>query len=81
MGDAGTRPTRFAGQGMTATRDHDVEALAREMLRQTILKSGWYPALKGEERQRRINRDVDLHWHLMLSEAQKRLGQRQELDA
>ena len=60
---------------MTATRDHDVEAVAREMLRQTILKSGWYPALRGEERQKRINRDVDLHWHLMVSEARKRLEQ------
>lgn len=65
---------------MTATRDHDVEALAREMLRRTILKSGWYPALSGDERQRRINRDVDLHWHLMLSEAQKELEQRRDLD-
>jgi hypothetical protein len=52
--------------------DQELEAMARAILRDTIERSGWYPALRGEERRRLIDRDVDRHWPLMLEEARKR---------
>jgi hypothetical protein len=58
---------------MEMIRDEDIEALAREMLRETILRSGWYPAMDKEERARRIEEDVDRNWHLMATEARERL--------
>jgi hypothetical protein len=61
---------------MAEARDQEIEALARAMLRETIERSGWYPSLKGEFRQARIEQDVELHWHLMINEARKRLEQR-----
>ena len=52
--------------------DEDLEAMARAILRETIERSGWYPALRGEERRRLIERDVERHWPLMIEEARKR---------
>ena len=60
---------------MNLTRDEEIEAEARALLRDAIERSGWYPNLHGKERQERIEQDVDLHWPLMLSEARKRLDQ------
>jgi hypothetical protein len=57
-------------------RDEDIEAEARAILRETIERSGWYPELRGEDRRRRIEQDVEQHWHLMRAEAVKRLEQR-----
>lgn len=60
---------------MSEIADDDIEALARAMLRDTIERSGWYPSLRGEFRQARIEQDVELHWHLMINDARKRLEQ------
>jgi hypothetical protein len=38
--------------------DAEIEAMA---MRETTEKSAWYPTIKDKERQRLINRDVDLH--------------------
>ncbi len=60
---------------MDPTRNEQIEAEARALLRDAIERSGWYPDLHGERRQERIEQDVDLHWPLMLSEARRRLDQ------
>ena len=60
---------------MATTREDEIEATARALLRETIERSAWYPSLRRVEREKRIAQDVDLHWHLMLSEARKRLEQ------
>jgi hypothetical protein len=52
--------------------DDELEAIARAILRDTIERSGWYPALRGEERRRLIDRDVERHWPLMMEEVRKR---------
>ncbi len=57
---------------MDPSHDEDLAALARSLLRETIERSGWYPALQGKEREQRIEQDVELHWHLMVEEARKR---------
>lgn len=62
---------------MAEIPDDEVIALAKAILRQTILASGWYPWLGDEERQKRIEQDVDLHWPLMLRDARKRLEQKE----
>jgi hypothetical protein len=59
-----------------AINDPEVEALARELLRETILRSGWYPHLWPEDRERRIEEDVNRHWHLLAETARDRLEQR-----
>jgi hypothetical protein len=59
-------------------RDEEIEAEARAMLREVIQRSGWYPSMHKEERNRRIEQDVDQHWYLMRQEAVKRLEQRKE---
>lgn len=61
-----------------SSRDEEIKAEARAILRETIERSGWYPELRGEARRQRIEQDVDRHWHLMRAEAVKRLEQRQE---
>ncbi|MBL0407128.1 hypothetical protein JKG68_24650 [Microvirga aerilata] len=61
---------------MTLIRDELIEAEARAMMRAAIEKSGWYSSLQGIARQRRIEKDIDLHWHLMLPQARERLEQR-----
>ena len=61
---------------MAAVRDEKIEAEARAMLRETIQRSGWYRSLPEEERNRRIEQDVDQNWPMMLQEARKRLEQR-----
>ena len=60
---------------MNPIRDEEIEVEARALLRETIERSGWYPTLHGEKRQQRIAQDVDLHWHLMVPDARKRLEQ------
>jgi hypothetical protein len=60
---------------MAEIPDDEVIALAKALLRRTILASGWYPSLRDEERQKRIEKDVDLHWPMMLRDARKRLEQ------
>jgi hypothetical protein len=57
---------------MDPSLDEELAAIARALLREAIERSGWYPALSGEERRKRIEKDVDMHWHLMLDEARKR---------
>jgi hypothetical protein len=60
---------------MNPIRDDEIEAEARTLIRDAIERSGWYPDLPKEKRQERIEQDVELHWHLMLPEARKRLEQ------
>jgi primosomal protein N'' len=60
---------------MAKTQDEEIEALARALLRETIERSGWYPALRGKFRQERIEQDIERHWHLMVPEARKRREQ------
>lgn len=57
-------------------RSEDIEAEARALIREKIQNSGWYPGLHGDERTRRIEEDVDRHWHLMFKEAARRLSER-----
>ncbi len=57
-------------------RDKEIEAEARAILREMIERSGWYPALRKAEREKLIERDIEYHWHLMRTEAVKRLEQR-----
>jgi hypothetical protein len=59
-------------------RDEDIEAEARTMLREAIQHSGWYSYLPEEERNRRIEQDVEAHWPLMLADARKRLERRKK---
>jgi hypothetical protein len=59
------------GQMVTALHDKEIEAKARVMLRETIERSGWYPAVGARERQQLIDRDVEQHWHLMIDNARK----------
>jgi hypothetical protein len=61
---------------MATVQDEEIEAEARAMLRETIQRSGWYRSLPEEERNRRIEQDVDQNWPMMLQEARKRLEQR-----
>jgi hypothetical protein len=61
---------------MTLIRDELIGAEARAMMRAAIEKSGWHPSLQGIARQRRIEKDIDLQWHLMLPQARERLEQR-----
>ncbi|WP_414474310.1 hypothetical protein [Microvirga sp. M2] len=61
---------------VTALHDKEIEAKARAMMRETIGRSGWYPALSGKARRELIERDVERHWHLMIPGACKRLEQR-----
>jgi hypothetical protein len=60
---------------VTTLHDEEIEAEARAMMRETIERSGWYPTLRKKERELLIEQDVDRHWHLMLSEARKRVEQ------
>jgi hypothetical protein len=54
-------------------KDDDIEAEARSMIRKRIQDTGWYPRASKEERQRLIEQDVELHWHLLLHEAARQL--------
>ncbi|GEO19327.1 hypothetical protein [Microvirga aerophila] len=58
--------------------DEEIEAEARAMVRDMIQRSRWYPGLPEEERNRRIEEDVELNWPLMLADARKRLEQRKK---
>ena len=69
---------RFGEQSMAEIPDDEVIALAKALLRQTILASGWYPSLPDAQRQKRIDRDVDQHWPLMMADARKRLEAEQK---
>jgi hypothetical protein len=60
---------------MNPNQDDQIEAMARAILRETIERSGWYPALRDEERRQLIDRDVERHWPLMVDEARKRREQ------
>ncbi len=63
---------------MAEFSDEEVIALAKAILRKTILASGWYPSLRDADREKRIDQDVDLHWPLMLRDARKRLEEEQD---
>ncbi len=63
---------------MAEIDDDELVALAKALLRQTILASGWYPSLPEADREKRIDQDVDLHWPLMLRDARKRLEEEQD---
>lgn len=74
--------SELQGLPMSVTpRDEEVEAEARTLIRQRIQDSGWYPDLHGEDRTRRIEEDVDRHWHLMIKEATRRLSERLAKDS
>jgi hypothetical protein len=53
--------------------DKDVAALAKSLLRQQLLDSGWYPQLKGKFRLEQIEQDVERYWHLKIAEARQQL--------
>jgi hypothetical protein len=63
---------------MGPIRDNEIEAEARALFRDAIERSGWYPDLRGQKRRERVEQDVNLHWHLMIQDARKRLEQRNE---
>jgi primosomal protein N'' len=63
---------------MIMNRDQQIEALAREILREQIRRSGWHPHQWPEDRDKRIEQDVDQHWHLMVPDARQRLKKAQE---
>ena len=67
----------LTGQMVTALHAQ-VEARARAMLRETIERSGWYPAVSGKERQQLIERNVERHWPLMVSKVTEGLEQRRD---
>jgi hypothetical protein len=60
---------------MSEISDDEIEAEARAMVRRMIEESGWYPKLRGEFRQARIDQDVNRMWHLMINDARKWLEQ------
>ena len=53
--------------------DPEVEALARELLRETIERSGWYPDVRPQARAERIEQDVEQMWRMMAEAARERL--------
>ncbi|KFG66733.1 hypothetical protein [Microvirga sp. BSC39] len=61
---------------MSMVRDEEVVLEAKALLRETIERSGWYPVMDERERRQRIETDVELHWHLMASDARRRLEAR-----
>ncbi|WP_154661341.1 hypothetical protein [Microvirga lotononidis] len=63
---------------VTALHDKEIEVRARAMLRETLERSGWYPALRGPERRQLIERDVEWHRHLMMDDAKQSLEQCQK---
>ena len=65
---------------MHPLRDEDIEAETCALLRETIARSGWYPELPEGERERRIEQDVERHWHLVRDEAVSRLRRRAHED-
>lgn len=62
-------------RSMSEITDDEIEAEARAMVRRMIESSGWYPALRGEFRQQRIEQDIERMWHLMINDARKVLEQ------
>jgi len=66
---------------MAPTRDDEIEAEARALLRETIQRSRWYSSMPEEKRRELIDGDVDRHWPIMIQDARKRLEQRQTSDA
>jgi hypothetical protein len=66
---------------MATTRDDEIEAEARALLRETIQSSRWYSSMPEEKRHHLIEGDVDRHWPVIIQEARKRLEQRQTSDA
>jgi hypothetical protein len=48
------------------------------LMQRAAERSGWYPALDGPKRKQLIERDVEQHWHLMMTDARKRLEQCQK---
>jgi hypothetical protein len=59
---------------MTSISNQDIEAEARALLRKRIQESTWYPWMKKDERQKRIEEDVDRYWYIKVSEASQRLS-------
>ena len=53
--------------------DREIEKLARQMLRETVERSGWYPNTRPRDRAERIERDVDQMWRVMAEAARERL--------
>jgi hypothetical protein len=53
--------------------DPKVEALARDLLRETLQRQRWYPRRWQEDRDRLIERDVELLWRMMAKAARERL--------
>ena len=54
---------------MAEIQENEIEVEARAIMRKMIEESGWYPLLRDEHRQKRIEQDVEMHWHLMRWEA------------
>jgi hypothetical protein len=58
---------------MESITNTQVEEVARELLRETIERSGWYPDLRPKNREKRIERDVDEMLRMMARAACERL--------
>jgi hypothetical protein len=63
---------------MPEVTQKQIEAEARRILRTKIERMPWHQGCSPEERQRRIEADIDQWWHLEISEASRRLKERSE---
>ncbi len=51
----------------------EIEAEARALLRETVQRRPWCQGLSPEERDRRIEEDVERYWPTLIEEATRRL--------
>ena len=58
---------------MPEVTQQQIEVEARRILREKIKRMPWHAGLTPEERQHRIEADVDRWWHLEIEEAARRL--------
>jgi hypothetical protein len=56
--------------------DQDIEAEARALLREKIQRMPWHQGLRPQERERRIEDDVERYWPTMVEEAAQQLVSR-----
>ncbi len=54
----------------------EIEAEARVLLREKIRRMPWHQGLSPDERDRRIEEDVECYWPTMVEEAARRLVDR-----
>ncbi len=54
----------------------EIEAEARALLRETVQRRPWHQGLSPEERDRRIEEDVERYWPTLVEDAARRLVDR-----